>query len=135
MVIRPTTPRTKPPCVMTTGVWYGQRPKFQSPRHVKVTPNQYTTEVTAHSNSVKGQHVSAVYVPVTPSTRVIFFATLEFPDCTDSLIKGGPRRESVWLALRKTGSCSSEGLPLNRWEKLKKVPQMAMDRVQRKLNF
>ncbi len=53
VVIRPTTPRTKTPCVMTTGVWHGQRTKFQSPRHVKVTPNQYTTEPTTHNNSVK----------------------------------------------------------------------------------
>jgi hypothetical protein len=105
VVIRPTTPRTKPPCVMTTGVWYGQRDKFQSPRHVKVTPNQYTTETTGHSSSVKGKHVSTVYVPVTPSTPVIFVTTLEFPGRTDSLIMEGPRKESVWLSLRKTGSC------------------------------
>ena len=105
MVIRPTTPRTKTPCVMTTEFWCGQRTKFQSPRHVKVVPKQYTTETTTDNSSVKGEHVSTVYVPVTPSTRVIFVTTLEFPDCTDSLTKGGPRRESVWLALRKHRRC------------------------------
>ena len=52
--------------------------------------------------------MSAVYVPVTPSTRVIFVTTLEFPDCKDSLIKGGPRRESEWLSLKNNETCVSK---------------------------
>jgi hypothetical protein len=100
---------TAPPCVMTTGVWYGYRPKFQSPRHSKVVPNQNTTKVRTHSGPTKGQHVESMYVPGTPTTLVIFVGTLDFPDCTDSLIKGGPRRESVWLAL--IIMCLNRGTP------------------------
>ena len=62
VVIRP-TPEPKPPCVMSTGVWNGQRPKFQSPRHSKVFPNQntsYTTESTTHDGPAKGNSVSGV---------------------------------------------------------------------------
>ena len=95
VVIRPTTPRTKPPCVMTTGVWYGQRPKFQSPRHVKVAPDQYTTEATSHSSSVKGQHGSVVYVPVTPSARVIFVTTLIFVTRLYGLTYKGRSEEGI----------------------------------------
>jgi hypothetical protein len=83
---------------------------FQSPRHVKVVPNQNTTEVTVHSGPVKGNTVSAVYVPVTPQTHTIFLSTPEFPDSWDPK-KGGPRRESVWsvkLTLRNDGTCVSQ---------------------------
>jgi hypothetical protein len=44
-------------------------PKFQSPRHAKVAPNQNTTEVTTHTGPVKGQHVSVMYVSDTEDTR------------------------------------------------------------------
>ena len=51
--------------------------------------------------------MSAVYVPVTPHTRTIFVVTPEFPDSWDPK-KGGPRRESVWLALRNDETCVSK---------------------------
>jgi hypothetical protein len=57
---------------MTTGVWYGERLKFQSPRHVKVTPNQHTTETTVHINSVKGLRTTRV-IGVCPSDTVNTF--------------------------------------------------------------
>ena len=45
VVIRPTVHGTQPPpCVMTTGVENGGRPKFQSLRSTRVTPNSSTAE-------------------------------------------------------------------------------------------
>ncbi len=81
-------------------------------------PTSPQTEATEHrDSSVQGHHADNGCTPPaemwlcpisgrgTPLVRVIFVATPEFPDCTDSLIKGGPRRESVWLALDKPVLC------------------------------
>ena len=77
--------------------------------------NQNTTEVTVHNGPVKGNTVHGqwciiipVYVPVTPRTHTIFVHIPEFPDSLDSIMKGGPRRESVWLDLRNGDTCVSE---------------------------
>jgi hypothetical protein len=37
-----------------------------------------------------------------------FCRHLEFPDSLDSLKKGGPRRESVWLAFKNDETCVSK---------------------------
>ena len=49
---------------MTTGVWNGNRLEFQSPRHVKVVPNQNMTKVTTHDDTTTRDKYSVeVYVP------------------------------------------------------------------------
>ena len=37
-----------------------------------------------------------------------FCRHLEFPDSLDSLIKGGPRRKSVWLVFKNDETCVSK---------------------------
>ncbi len=51
VVIRPTVHDTQPPpCVMTTGVWNGGRPKFRSLRRTRVTPDASTPKATTHNS-------------------------------------------------------------------------------------
>jgi hypothetical protein len=60
----------------------------------------------------KATRVCGVCPSDTPNTHH-FCRHLEFPDSLDSLIKGGPRRESVWLAFKETTRhvCLNRGTP------------------------
>jgi hypothetical protein len=55
----------------------------------------------------KATRVSGVCPSDTTDTHH-FCHHLEFPDSLDSLIKGGPRRESEWLSLRNDETCVSK---------------------------
>ena len=55
----------------------------------------------------KATRVCGVCPSDTPNTHH-FCRHLEFPDSLDSLIKGGPRRESVWLAFKNDETCVSK---------------------------
>ncbi len=66
------------------------------PRYGKVVSNQNTTNSTTHNGPSKGQHVSVMYVPVTPKTHTIFTVTLELPDSWDPSDRRGVDPENGW---------------------------------------
>ena len=59
---------------MTTEVWYEPRPKFRSPRHAKVVPNQNTTEATVLNQTKMGPGKKLVR-----RNYSIFFTALRAP--------------------------------------------------------